>query len=61
MKSTQNAIVPQDLLDEVTALVDFPIALRASFEARFLQVPQEALISTMQADKKRSCLFVCDG
>ncbi len=49
-------IVPQDLLDEVTALVDFPIALRANFEARFLQVPQEALISTMQADQKYFCL-----
>lgn len=51
-----DAIVPQDLLDEVTALVDLPIALRASFEARFLQVPQEALISTMQADQKYFCL-----
>ena len=51
-----NAIMPQDLLDEVTALVDFPIALRASFEPRFLQVPQEALISTMQADQKYFCL-----
>ncbi|MGO2505065.1 MAG: glycine--tRNA ligase subunit beta [Psychrobacter alimentarius] len=51
-----DAIVPQDLLDEVTALVDFPIALRASFEIRFLQVPQEALISTMQADQKYFCL-----
>ena len=49
-------IVPQDLLDEVTALVDFPIALRANFQARFLQVPQEALISTMQADQKYFCL-----
>ncbi|WP_296245858.1 MULTISPECIES: glycine--tRNA ligase subunit beta [unclassified Psychrobacter] len=51
-----DAIVPQDLLDEVTALVDFPIALRANFEPRFLQVPQEALISTMQADQKYFCL-----
>ncbi|MBU5617579.1 glycine--tRNA ligase subunit beta [Psychrobacter sp. TAE2020] len=51
-----NAIVPPELLDEVTALVDFPIALRASFEPRFLQVPQEALISTMQADQKYFCL-----
>ncbi|WP_296240702.1 glycine--tRNA ligase subunit beta [Psychrobacter sp. UBA6739] len=51
-----DAIVPQDLLDEVTALVDFPIALRARFEPRFLQVPQEALISTMQADQKYFCL-----
>ena len=54
-------IVPQDLLDEVTALVDFPIALRANFEARFLQVPQEALISTMQADQKYFCLTDKEG
>ena len=53
---SSDAIVPQSLLDEVTALVDFPIALRASFEPRFLQVPQEALISTMQADQKYFCL-----
>ena len=50
------AIMPQELLDEVTALVDLPVALRASFEERFLQVPQEALISTMQADQKYFCL-----
>jgi glycyl-tRNA synthetase beta chain len=55
------AIVPAELLDEVTALVDLPIALRASFEPRFLQVPQEALISTMQADQKYFCLTDKDG
>lgn len=56
-----SAIVPQDLLDEVTALVDLPVALRASFEPRFLQVPQEALISTMQADQKYFCLTDSQG
>ena len=56
-----NAIIPAELLDEVTALVDFPIALRASFEPRFLQVPQEALISTMQADQKYFCLTDKEG
>ena len=56
-----DAIVPQSLLDEVTALVDFPIARRASFEPRFLQVPQEALISTMQADQKYFCLTDKEG
>lgn len=55
------AIVPDDLLDEVTALVDLPVALRASFEERFLAVPQEALISTMQADQKYFCLTDKDG
>lgn len=56
-----DAIMPQYLLDEVTALVDFPIALRASFEPRFLRVPQEALISTMQADQKYFCLTDKEG
>ncbi len=55
------AIVPDDLLDEVTALVDLPVALRASFEERFLAVPQEALISTMQADQKYFCLTDTNG
>ncbi|WP_026471507.1 glycine--tRNA ligase subunit beta [Alkanindiges illinoisensis] len=50
------AIVPSDLLDEVTALVEWPVALRASFEQRFLAVPQEALISTMQDNQKYFCL-----
>ncbi|WP_066802929.1 glycine--tRNA ligase subunit beta [Moraxella oblonga] len=56
-----NAIVPDELLDEVTALVDYPVALRASFEERFLAVPQEALISTMQADQKYFCLTDKNG
>ena len=56
-----DAIVPPALLDEVTALVDFPIALRANFDPRFLQVPQEALISTMQADQKYFCLTDKNG
>ena len=55
------AIVPDELLDEVTALVDLPVALRASFDDRFLAVPQEALISTMQADQKYFCLTDKDG
>lgn len=55
------AIVPDELLDEVTALVDLPVALRASFDERFLDVPQEALISTMQADQKYFCLTGKDG
>lgn len=55
------AIVPDELLDEVTALVDYPVALRASFDEKFLSVPQEALISTMQADQKYFCLTDDNG
>lgn len=40
------------LLDEVTALVEWPVPLVAHFESRFLRVPQEALIATMESDQK---------
>ncbi|WP_037587085.1 glycine--tRNA ligase subunit beta [Stenoxybacter acetivorans] len=40
------------LLDEVCALVEWPAVLQAGFEARFLQVPQECLILTMQQNQK---------
>ncbi len=55
------AIVPPALLDEVTALVEWPVALRATFEQRFLAVPQEALISTMQDNQKYFCLVDANG
>ncbi|AGX86530.1 glycine--tRNA ligase subunit beta [Candidatus Symbiobacter mobilis] len=40
------------LLDEVTALVEWPRVLVCIFEADFLEVPQECLILTMQANQK---------
>jgi glycyl-tRNA synthetase beta chain len=55
------AIVPPALLDEVTALVEWPVPLVCSFEERFLEVPQEALITTMQDNQKYFCLLDADG
>ncbi len=55
------AIVPADLLDEVTSLVEWPVPLVCSFEERFLDVPQEALISTMQDNQKYFCLLDAKG
>ncbi len=46
------ALVDDDLLDEVTALVEWPVALTGGFEKRFLEVPAEALISSMQDHQK---------
>jgi glycyl-tRNA synthetase beta chain len=46
------AIIDENLLDEVTALVEWPVAFSGSFEERFLQVPQEALISSMKGHQK---------
>jgi glycyl-tRNA synthetase beta chain len=46
------ARIDDDLLDEVTALVEWPVAITGSFEARFLDVPAEVLISSMQDHQK---------
>jgi glycyl-tRNA synthetase beta chain len=46
------AVIDPDLLDEVTGLVEWPVALAGSFEPRFLQVPSEALISSMKEHQK---------
>ncbi|MBU0950608.1 MAG: glycine--tRNA ligase subunit beta [Gammaproteobacteria bacterium] len=63
LASEQNgsAIVPPALLDEVTALVEWPVPLVCSFEERFLEVPQEALITTMQDNQKYFCLLDANG
>jgi glycyl-tRNA synthetase beta chain len=42
------ALLGEELLDEVTALVEWPVPLAGRFEARFLQLPREVLISTLQ-------------
>ncbi|MBU0806752.1 MAG: glycine--tRNA ligase subunit beta [Gammaproteobacteria bacterium] len=55
------AIVPPALLDEVSALVEWPVPLVCSFEERFLEVPQEALIITMQDNQKYFCLLDANG
>ena len=46
------AVIDQDLLDEVTGLVEWPVALTGSFEPRFLEVPAEALVSSMKEHQK---------
>lgn len=46
------AVIDDALLDEVAGLVEWPVALTGQFEKRFLEVPQEALISTMKGNQK---------
>ena len=55
------AVMPEGLLDEVTALVEYPNAVAGKFEERFLDVPQEALISTMQDNQKYFALVDANG
>lgn len=47
-----SAVIDADLLDEVTSLVEWPVALTGRFEERFLAVPAEALISSMKEHQK---------
>jgi glycyl-tRNA synthetase beta chain len=46
------AIVSDALLDEVTALVEWPVAIEGRFEPRFLELPREVLISTLQEHQR---------
>ncbi len=49
------------LLDEVTALVEFPTVYVGEFETAFLEVPQECLILTMRANQKYFPLLDASG
>lgn len=55
------ADIDEALLDEVTALVEWPVTLVANFEQKFLDVPKEALIYTMKDDQKYFPLLAEDG
>ncbi|KXI30022.1 glycine--tRNA ligase subunit beta [Paraglaciecola hydrolytica] len=50
----ENAVADMndELLEEVASLVEWPVALVASFDESFLAVPKEALIYTMKGDQK---------
>jgi glycyl-tRNA synthetase beta chain len=43
-----HAVIEDALLDEVTALVEWPVPLLGRFDERYLQLPQEVPIATMQ-------------
>ncbi|HEB82240.1 MAG TPA: glycine--tRNA ligase subunit beta [Gammaproteobacteria bacterium] len=55
------AILDEDLLDEVTALNEWPVAVAGAFEETFLAVPAEALIKTMQDNQKYFPVRDVDG
>ena len=55
------ADIQDDLLEEVTSLVEYPNVLTANFEERFLKVPAEALVYTMKGDQKYFPVYDKDG
>jgi glycyl-tRNA synthetase beta chain len=52
------AIIDDDLLNEVTGLVEWPVALRGTFEKEFLEVPAEAIITAMKNHQR--CFALVD-
>jgi glycyl-tRNA synthetase beta chain len=49
------------LLDEVTALVEYPVAVCGQFDREFLELPAEVLVMTMQENQKYFALFNSAG
>jgi len=54
-------LMPESLLDEVTALVEWPVVYECNFDPEFLSVPQECLILTMQTNQKYFALTDTQG
>jgi glycyl-tRNA synthetase beta chain len=55
------AHIEEALLNEVTGLVEFPVAVCGTFDAEFLSIPVEALVMTMQDNQKYFALFDQQG
>ncbi len=54
-------LMPESLLDEVNALVEWPVVYECRFDDAFLAVPQECLILTMQTNQKYFALTDKEG
>lgn len=54
MEENQNWIIPvdQELLEEVTNLVEYPTALFGTFAEEFLKLPEEVLVTTMKEHQR---------
>ena len=55
------ALLSERLLEEVTALVEWPVALAGSFEPRYLALPREVLISTLESHQRYFPVEDADG
>ena len=58
VKLNATTVVDESLLDEVTGLVEYPVALTGRFEELYLEVPSEALILAMKSHQK--CFYLLD-
>ena len=47
-----NAHIEEDLLEEIAAINEWPVPVTGNFDPRFLELPVEVLITTMQSNQK---------
>jgi glycyl-tRNA synthetase beta chain len=55
------ALIDAALLDEVTALVEWPVPIAGQFEQRFLSLPREVVIATVQDHQRYFAVEGADG
>jgi len=55
------ALIDDALLDEVTALVEWPVPIAGQFEQRFLSLPREVVIATVQDHQRYFPIEAADG
>ncbi len=55
------ALIEDSLLDEVTALVEWPVPIAGQFEQRFLSLPREVVIATVQDHQRYFAVEGADG
>jgi glycyl-tRNA synthetase beta chain len=54
------ARITEDLLDEVTALVEWPVVISGRMEDRFMQLPPEVIIATVETNQRYFTVFDAD-
>jgi glycyl-tRNA synthetase beta chain len=59
--SAGTALIDDALLDEVTALVEWPVPIAGQFEQRFLSLPREVVIATVQDHQRYFAVEGADG
>jgi glycyl-tRNA synthetase beta chain len=59
--AADKVLMPESLIDEVSALVEWPVVYTCHFDEAFLSVPQECLILTMQTNQKYFALTDANG
>lgn len=61
MAAGGSAVYSNALLDEVTALVEWPVAITGAFDADFLRLPEEVVIATLQGHQRYFPVRDADG